>query len=956
MKLTKKIKLLSIMLITMVVILGFIQKVNAEEINYEDIESIDYTPKNSYEYVEETGGGFIENEPKYYKYYYSKQEGDILTVNYTQESGKGTKTYEYTYDEENGNSYRSKDGEIIESNEVILEDSQDVENWTTNKKNYITVKYKNKTVQKEVIIKENPVDKIEVRKKKQIEFYEGTNGDYQTDTVWNPETQKDEKKTYFRYRYNAFELGDILIVNETEYEYKEFYNEEEDYYYNAFCSASGDIISNDEVYTGDEQFQNEWTINGTNRIIVYYMGRKTDILVTIKENPVNSINYITNHKYEFVENTNGIFKNISKWNDETNEEDEIQIFYYEWNKPFRLGDILVVNDTEYECKWMHNEEEDWYDLYFCSESGDIIDYNEIDVSDNQEEINGWKIGADNKIIIKYMGKEASIPVTIKKNTVQSIEYKPVNDGYKFIENINGYYDKDEGFFYYDDFHQIGNTLIVHSEEGTKTYKFYYENGEYEETGYYTEDGKDFISLNDINIIEDQNNNHWEKGKEYSVTVEYLGKSVDVPVKIISNDVESIEYEVASPYEIKENTEGYWEDIDGDGKQDEYIYEYELKDGDKLKVTKTDKTIETYEYKTDKDINKCGLYKGNDFAIHIYDGNVFYYDDEQYDGKLWTIGSDNYFTIHYKGKEAKVNVTILSDCNHEKTELKNKKNATCSSEGYTGDTICTECGRTIKTGTKTAKLAHTPKTAVKENEKIATCSEEGSYDEVVYCSVCNEIISKTTKKTAKLAHNYKTTTTPATLNKDGSIVEKCSVCGEVKSNITIPYPKTIDLSKNSFTYNNKVQKPTVTVKDSKGNVIASSNYTITYSNNDSKNVGEYNITITFNGNYTGTKTLNYTINPKGTSLKKLTAGKKQFKMTWNKQKTQTTGYEIQYSTNKKFKKGNKTVKIKKNKTTSKTVKKLKAKKKYYVRIRTYKKVNGKTYYSGWSKVKNIKTKK
>ena len=40
------------------------------------------------------------------------------------------------------------------------------------------------------------------------------------------------------------------------------------------------------------------------------MGRKTDILVTIKENPVNSINYITNHKYEFVENTNGIFKNI----------------------------------------------------------------------------------------------------------------------------------------------------------------------------------------------------------------------------------------------------------------------------------------------------------------------------------------------------------------------------------------------------------------------------------------------------------------------------------------------------------------------------------------------------------------------------------------------------------------------------------------------------------------------
>ena len=71
-------------------------------------------------------------------------------------------------------------------------------------------------------------------------------------------------------------------------------------------------------------------------------------------------------------------------------------------------------------------------------------------------------------------------------------------------------------------------------------------------------------------------------------------------------------------------------------------------------------------------------------------------------------------------------------------------------------------------------------------------------------------------------------------------------------------------------------------------------------------------------------------------------------------TQTTGYQLQYSTSSKFK-GAKTVTITKNKTTSKKISKLKAKKKYYVRVRTYKTVGKTKYYSSWSKVKSVKTK-
>lgn len=85
----------------------------------------------------------------------------------------------------------------------------------------------------------------------------------------------------------------------------------------------------------------------------------------------------------------------------------------------------------------------------------------------------------------------------------------------------------------------------------------------------------------------------------------------------------------------------------------------------------------------------------------------------------------------------------------------------------------------------------------------------------------------------------------------------------------------------------------------------------------------------------------------TSITSLSAKDNGFTVKWKK-KTKITGYQIQYSTNSKFKKGNKSIKIKSAKTVSKKITKLKVAKKYYVRIRTYK---GKKY-SKWSKKKNI----
>ena len=87
-----------------------------------------------------------------------------------------------------------------------------------------------------------------------------------------------------------------------------------------------------------------------------------------------------------------------------------------------------------------------------------------------------------------------------------------------------------------------------------------------------------------------------------------------------------------------------------------------------------------------------------------------------------------------------------------------------------------------------------------------------------------------------------------------------------------------------------------------------------------------------------------------------AQRKAFQVRWKKQ-SGITGYQVQYSTDKKFRKnatGSKT--LRNAKLTKLTVKKLKPRKTYYIRIRTYKTVKRTNYFSSWSKIAKVKTKR
>ena len=172
----------------------------------------------------------------------------------------------------------------------------------------------------------------------------------------------------------------------------------------------------------------------------------------------------------------------------------------------------------------------------------------------------------------------------------------------------------------------------------------------------------------------------------------------------------------------------------------------------------------------------------------------------------------------------------------------------------------------------------------------------------------------------------------------------------KKNVVSATPS-VKLSTSAYTYNGKVKTPGVKVSVN-GTVLTKDNYSVSYGKGR-KNVGKYTVKVTLKNDYAGSKTVSFKINPKGTSIKHLKKGVRAFKPTWKKQTRQISGYQVQYSTKKNFKSAK--IKAVSSKKKSTWVIKKKAHKRYYVRIRTYKKVGKAKYYSSWSSAKSVKTK-
>ena len=117
------------------------------------------------------------------------------------------------------------------------------------------------------------------------------------------------------------------------------------------------------------------------------------------------------------------------------------------------------------------------------------------------------------------------------------------------------------------------------------------------------------------------------------------------------------------------------------------------------------------------------------------------------------------------------------CDHKNTEIRNAKDATCTKDGYTGDTYCKDCGEKIGTGTAIPAKGHTE---VIDEAVAATCTTPGK-TEGKHCSVCNEVLVAQKEIPAK-GHSWDAgvITTAATCENAGVKTYTCTVCNATKT--------------------------------------------------------------------------------------------------------------------------------------------------------------------------------
>lgn len=161
-----------------------------------------------------------------------------------------------------------------------------------------------------------------------------------------------------------------------------------------------------------------------------------------------------------------------------------------------------------------------------------------------------------------------------------------------------------------------------------------------------------------------------------------------------------------------------------------------------------------------------------------------------------------------------------------------------------------------------------------------------------------------------------------------------------------------LSSQTFVYSGEENRPSVSVKYGKRSFRRNVDYRLVYEN--STNVGTATVTAKGMGVYRGSLTAEYVINPRPTAITELKAGSAKFRVDWKKRTKQSSGYQVRYwSRDDKSDMAKETVKS--DQTTTLLVRGLKHKRTYNVQVRTYARVDGKVYYSSWSKRQAIKTK-
>ncbi len=306
-------------------------------------------------------------------------------------------------------------------------------------------------------------------------------------------------------------------------------------------------------------------------------------------------------------------------------------------------------------------------------------------------------------------------------------------------------------------------------------------------------------------------------------------------------------------------------------------------------------------------------------------------------------------------------TLLKTGHDYKAEL--EVSAGCATEGKTGHT-CVHCGDYYSTSIK----AHGHKLGSNKITKNPTCTAAGvrSY----YCTECTYIKTEPVAAKGHKAGSYKTTVV-STYKTKGKQEKRCTVCSakldeKAINMLTLGKPSGVKATSSS-TSSAKISWKKVTGAESynvlyrtgsgKWTTVKTTKTSVTVKKLKAGTTYKFKVVAVAGGNKSAESSqVSATTKPAAVTLSRVNSKKKKEVIVEWKKVSGVTGYEVLCSTSKKFaKKSTKTVTIKKQKTVKTIIKKLKSKKKYYVKVRAYKTVNKVKVYGAYSKVKNIKCK-
>ena len=281
--------------------------------------------------------------------------------------------------------------------------------------------------------------------------------------------------------------------------------------------------------------------------------------------------------------------------------------------------------------------------------------------DNQD-VTHWEANGEYYFTIEYKEKTCKVPVKIEESPIKSIEFVPA-EPVVLYENtvgavsireveVDGNWVKEEYFSYELGFlYKIGNKLIITNKDDSKETYVYSCNDDGDEE-FFNDKGDRLV---DLNTIDDQESKPWTKGGENYLTVEYLGRTCKVPVKVSESPIKGIEFKIKDPIILYENLEGYWDEYD----EDKFFfydswYDYLYAKGNQLIVTNKDVTRIVFECKTNDEDGTYDFFTKD--GEKLKDWNCA---DNQY-LTHWVKGDSNYITIEYLGQAYKLKVKIIEN--------------------------------------------------------------------------------------------------------------------------------------------------------------------------------------------------------------------------------------------------------------------------------------------------------